>query len=170
MVYRKAKQKVRRAYSRGKSIFGGDILKNPFVVGLAAGVAKNALEGKKIIDIENIKNRISKLDGSNPLIFLVLGILAKNPILTGIGLFGIVDPPDDVEKKKELYRYSNIGENEESVGYSNVGENEESIGYSNVGENEEPAEYSNVGETQEQSEYSNIGETQKIEQKKRFVY
>ena len=60
MVYRKAKQKVRRVYSRGKSIFGGDIFKNPYIVGLAAGVAKNALSGKKIIDIENIKNRLSR--------------------------------------------------------------------------------------------------------------
>ena len=149
MVYRKAKQKVRRVYSRGKSILGGDLSKNPYVLGLAAGVAKNALSGKKIIDIENIKNRISKMDGTNPLILFGLGILAKNPIITAIGLFGIVDPPDDVEKKKELYRYSNFGENEESVGYSNAGENEESIGYSNVGENQEQSEYSNIGETQE---------------------
>ena len=125
MVYTKAKQKVRKVYSRGKSIFGGDILKNPYVVGLAAGVAKNALSGKKIIDIENIKNRISKMDGTNPLILFGLGILAKNPIITAIGLFGIVDPPDDSEKKKELDRYSNIGENEESAEYSNIGENEE---------------------------------------------
>ena len=51
MAYRKAKQRVRRVYSRGKSIFGGDILKNPYVLGIAAGVAKNALAGKKIIDI-----------------------------------------------------------------------------------------------------------------------
>jgi len=123
MVYRKAKQKVRRVYSRGKSLFGGDILKNPFILGIAAGVAKNALSGKKIIDIENIKNRISKMDGTNPLILLGAGILTKNPIITAIGLFGMVDPPD--EEKKE-----------------------EHIGYSNVGENEEPAEYSNVGETQ----------------------
>ena len=138
MTYRKAKQKVRRVYSRSKSILGGgDLLKNPYVLGLAAGVAKNALSGKKIIDIENIKNRISKMDGTNPLILFGLGILAKNPIITAIGLFGIVDPPDDAEKKKELYRYSNIGENEESVGYSNVGENEENIEYSNVGETEE---------------------------------
>ncbi|PIP26992.1 MAG: hypothetical protein COX30_04300, partial [Candidatus Moranbacteria bacterium CG23_combo_of_CG06-09_8_20_14_all_39_10] len=70
MTFRKAKQKVRRVYSRGKSIFSGDIFKNPIAVGLLAGVAKNALAGKKIIDIENIKNRISKVDGSNPLIFL----------------------------------------------------------------------------------------------------
>jgi len=47
MVYRRAKQTVRRVYSRGKSIFNGDLFKNPFVVGLAAGVAKNALAGKK---------------------------------------------------------------------------------------------------------------------------
>jgi len=47
MAYRKVKQKVRRVYSRGKSIFGGDFLKNPYFVGLAAGVAKNALSGKK---------------------------------------------------------------------------------------------------------------------------
>ena len=102
MVYRKAKQKVRRVYSRSKSILGGNILKNPFIVGLAAGVAKNALSGKKIIDIENIKNRISKIDGTNPLIFLGLGLLAKNPLLTAIGLFGVVDPPD--EEKKEFRR------------------------------------------------------------------
>ena len=109
MVYRKAKQKVRRVYSRGKSIFGGDFLKNPFIVGLAAGVAKNALSGKKIIDIENIKNRISKMDGTNPLILLGAGIMTKNPLITAIGLFGIVDPPDE-EKKEEFTGYSNVGE------------------------------------------------------------
>ena len=169
MVYRKAKQRGRRVYSRGKSLFGGDILKNPYILGIAGGIAKNVLAGKKIIDIENIKKRISKVDGTNPLILFGLGILAKNPIITGIGLFGIVDPPDE-EKKEELYRYSNIGENEESVGYSNVGENEESVGYSNVGENEESIGYSNVGESRESIDYSNVGETQKTEQKKRFVY
>jgi len=136
MAYRKAKQRVRRVYSRTKTLFGGDMFKNPYFVGLAAGVAKNALAGKKIIDIENIKKRISKVDGTNPLILFGLGILTKNPIITGIGLFGIVDPPDE-EKKEELLRYSNVGENEESVGYSNIGENEESTGYSNIGENEE---------------------------------
>ena len=135
MVYRKAKQKVRRAYSRGKSIFGGDLFKNPYMVGLAMGTIKNVLSGKKIIDIENIKNRISKVDGTNPLIFLGLGILAKNPLITAIGLFGIVDPPD--EKKEEYIGYSNLGENEESIGYSNLGESQENTEYSNVGENEE---------------------------------
>jgi len=134
MVYRRAKQKVRRVYSRGKSIFSGDLLKNPLIVGLAAGVAKNALSGKKIIDIENIKNRISKMDGTNPLIFLGLGLAAKNSLLTAIGLFGIVDPPDDIQKKEEISGYSNIGENEENIGYSNVGENEEPTEYSNIGE------------------------------------
>ena len=136
MVYRKAKQKVRRVYSRGKSLLGGDIFKNPFAVGLLTGVAKNALVGKKIIDIENIKKRISKIDGTNPLIFLGLGLLAKNPLLTAIGLFGVVDPPD-AEKKEEYVGYSNIGENEESARYSNIGENGESAGYSNIGETEE---------------------------------
>ena len=124
MVYRKAKQKVRRVYSRSKSIFGGDILKNPYIVGIAAGIVKNALSGKKIIDIEDIKTRISKVDGTNPLIFLGAGLAMKNPLLTAIGLFGIIDPPN-VEKKEELYRYSNIGENEEPTEYSNIGENEE---------------------------------------------
>jgi len=145
MAYRKAKQKVRRVYSRGKSIFGGDFLKNPYIIGIGAGVAKNALSGKKIIDIENIKNRISKMDGTNPLILFGAGILLKNPIITAIGLFGIVDPPD-AEKKEEYIGYSNVGENEESVGYSNVGETQESEGY------------------------SNIGDIQKTEPKKRFVY
>ena len=133
MVYRKAKQKVRRVYSRGKSIFGGNILKNPFVLGIAAGVAKNALSGKKIIDIENIKSRISKVDGTNPLILFGAGILAKNPLITAIGLFGVVDPPE-AEKKEEISMYSNIGENEEPSGYPKIGENEENTGYSNVGE------------------------------------
>jgi len=149
MVYRKAKQRVRRVYSRSKSIFGGDLLKNPYFVGVAAGVIKNAISGKKIIDIESIKNRISKIDGTNPMILLSAGILAKNPLITAIGLFGIVDPPDNAEKKEGLCMYSNVGENEESVGYSNIGENEESVGYSNVGENEESAGYSNIGETEE---------------------
>jgi len=145
MVYRKAKQKVRRVYSRSKSILNGDLLKNPYMVGLAMGVIKNTLSGKKIIDIENIKNRVSKMDGTNPLILFGLGVIAKNPIITAIGLYGIVDPPDE-EKKEELSMYSNIGENEEIHEYSNVGENEESAGYSNV------------------------GEIQKTEIKKRFVY
>ena len=134
MAYRRAKQRVRRVYSRSKSIFGGDLLKNPYFVGVAAGVIKNAISGKKIIDIENIKSRISKVDGTNPLILFGAGIISKNPILTAIGLFGIVDPPD--EKKEEYIGYSNVGENGESAGYSNVGENGESAGYSNVGEND----------------------------------
>ena len=158
MTYRKAKQKVRRVYSRGKSIFNGDLFKNPIIVGLAAGVAKNALSGKKIIDIENIKNRISKVDGTNPLILVGLGILAKNPLITAIGLFGLVDPPDDVEKNEEL------------PGYSNLGESQENSEYSNVGENQESTEYSNVGESQENSEYSNVGETEEITHKKRCVF
>jgi len=120
MVYKKAKQKVQRVYSRGKSIFGGDILKNPLVVGLLTGAFKNAVSGKKIIDIENIKNRISKVDGTNPLIFLGLGLLSKNPALTAVGLYAVIDPPD--EKKEEYIDYSNIGESQESTGYSNIGE------------------------------------------------
>ena len=146
MAYRKAKQKVRRVYSHSKSMFGGDFLKNPYILGVGAGMAKNALSGKKIIDIENIKDRVSKMDGTNPLILFGLGVIAKNPIITAIGLYGIVDPPDVSEKNEEYIGYSNVGENEESVGYSNVGESRESV------------------------DYSNIGETQKIEPKKRFVY
>ena len=133
MVYRKAKQKVRRVYSRGKSIFGGDLLKNPYFVGIAAGVVKNVISGKKIIDIENIKNRISKIDGTNPLIILGAGLVTKNPIVTAIGLFGIVDPPN-IEKNEELSQYSNVGESQESEGYSNIGESQENAGYSNIGE------------------------------------
>ena len=158
MVYKRAKQKVRRVYSRGKSLFGGDIFKNPFIVGIAAGVAKNALEGKKIIDVENIKERISKVDGTNPLIFLGAGLAMKNPLLTAIGLFRIIDPPDDTEKKEEYIGYSNVGENEENMGYSNVGESRKSVGYSNVRENEEPTGYSNIGENEE------------VKPKKRCVY
>ena len=135
MVYKKAKQKVRRVYSRGKSIFGGDLLKNPYMVGIAAGFAKNVLSRKKIIDIENIKNRISRVDGTNPLILFGAGILLKNPLLTAIGLFAIVDPPN-IEKNEELPRYLNIGESQENTGYTNVGEMQESEGYSNIGESQ----------------------------------
>jgi len=156
MVYKRAKQKVRRVYSRGKSLFGGDLLKNPYIVGIAAGVAKNALSGKKIIDIEGIKERISKVDGTNPLFLLGLGLLTKNSALTAIGMYAVVDPPN-VEKKEEY------------IGYSNVGESQESEGYSNIGESQENTEYSNIGESQENIEYSNIGEIQKTE-KKRCVY
>jgi len=145
MVYRKAKQNVRRVYSRGKSIFGSDIFKNPYMVGIAAGIIKNALAGKKIIDIENIKNRVSKMDGTNPLIFLGAGLAMKNPLITAIGLFGIVDPPN-TEKKEEYIGYTNVGESQESTGYSNIGEGQENTGY------------------------SNIGEIQKTQIKKRFVY
>ena len=135
MVYRKAKQRVRRVYSRGKSLFGGDFFKNPIAVGLLTGVAKNALAGKKIIDIENIKKRISRVDGTNPLIFLGAGLAMKNPLITAIGLFGIVDPPD-AEKKEEICMFSNIGENQERSEFSNIGESQESTGYSNIGETE----------------------------------
>jgi len=127
-------------------MLSGDLLKNPYFVGIAAGVFKNTLSGKKIIDVEDIKNRISKMDGTNPLIFLGLGLAAKNPLLTAIGLFGIVDPPDDIEKKEEI------------------------SGYSNIGENQEQSQYSNIGENQEQSEYSNIGENEGIIPKKKCVY
>ena len=167
MVYKKAKQKVRRVYSRGKSLLGGDIFKNPYILGIALGGIKNALSGKKIIDIENIKNRISKMDGTNPLILFGVGLAMKNPIITAIGLYGIVDPPD--EKKEELSGYSNLGENEETAEYSNVEENQEQTEYSNVGESQENTEYSNIGESQENTEYSNIGEIQKIE-KTRCVF
>ena len=145
MVYRKTKQKVRRVYSRSKTLFGGDFLKNPYFVGIATGAIKNALSGKKIIDVANIKSRISKMDGTNPLILLGLGIATRNPLITAISLFGIVDPPEE-EKKEEYIGYSNVGESQESEGYTNVGENEENV------------------------EYSNVGETEKIEPKKRFVY
>jgi len=136
MVYKKAKQRVRRVYPHGKSILGGNILKNPIVVGLAAGGIKNALTEKKIIDFEDIKTRVSKMDGTNPLIFLGAGLLLGNPALTAIGAYAVIDPPG-------------VRENQELVEYSNVGGNEESTEYSNVGGNEEPFEYSNVGETQE---------------------
>jgi len=68
---------------------------------------------------------------------LGVGLAMKNPLITAIGLFGIVDPPDDAEKKEEYIGYSNIGENEEIQEYSNVGETQESTGYLDVGENEE---------------------------------
>jgi len=115
-------------------MLSGDLLKNPLIVGLVAGAFKNTLSGKKIIDVEDIKNRISKIDGTNPLIFVGLGLLAKNPALTAIGMYAVVDPPN-VEKKEEYNGYLNVGESQQSTGYSNVGESQENSEYSNVGEN-----------------------------------
>ena len=132
MVYRKAKQRVRRVYSRSKSILNSNIFKNSVIVGIAAGVAKNAATGKKIIDIESIKTRVLNMDGSNPAIFLGLGILTHNPALTAIGAYAVIDPPD--EKKEGYLGYSNVGEIQEQSGYSNIGESQESTGYSNIGE------------------------------------
>ena len=43
MAYRKAKQKVRRVYSRSKSIFGGDLLKNPYILGIGLGDRKSVV-------------------------------------------------------------------------------------------------------------------------------
>ena len=137
MVYRKAKQKVRRVYSRGKSILSGSILKNPAILGLMAGGIKNAATGKKIIDVESIKTRVSKMDGTNPLIFLVAGLFLHSPALTAIGAYAVIDPPDVSEKKEEYIGYLNTGESQESVGYSNTGESQESVGYSNIGESQE---------------------------------
>ena len=152
MVYRKAKQRARRVYSRGKSILSGsNILKNPIVIGLAAGAAKNAITGKKIIDFEDIKTRISKMDATNPLIFLGAGILAKNSALAAIGAFMFIDPPATAEKE-EPKEYTNIGESEEPVGYTNIRESEEPVGYTNTGESEEPVGYTNVGENEEKTE------------------
>ena len=145
MAYRKAKQRVRRVYSRGKTFLGSNIFKNPLVAGLLVGGIKNALTGKKIIDIESIKTRVLKMDGSNPAIFLGLGILTHNPALTAIGAYAVIDPPD-AEKKEGYIGYSNVGEIQENTGYTNIGEGQENTGY------------------------SNIGEKQKIEPKKRFVY
>ena len=122
MVYRKTKQKVRRVYSRGKSILSGSILKNPAILGLMVGGIKNAATGKKIIDVESIKTRVSKMDGTNPLIFLVAGLFLHIPALTAIGAYAVIDPPDP-EKNQEQIKYSNIGENEELAEYSNVEEN-----------------------------------------------
>jgi len=136
MAYRKAKQRVRRVYSRSKSILGGDIFKNPAIIGLMVGGIKNAATGKKIIDLESIKMRVSKMDGTNPLIFLVAGLFLHSPALSAIGAYAVIDPPD-TEKKEEICMYSNIGENRESAGYSNIGESQENIGYSNIGETEE---------------------------------
>ena len=135
MVYRKAKQRARRVYSRGKTFLGSNIFKNPLVAGLLVGGIKNALTGKKIIDVESIKTRDLKMDGSNPAIFLGLGILTHNPALTAIGAYAVIDPPD-AEKKEEYIDYSNIGEIEEIPKYSNIGEGQEFIGYSNIGETE----------------------------------
>ena len=92
--------KVKRTYTRARGILGNsNILQNPAVVGLIAGIVKNMISGQSPIDVSSIQRRITQPNAKSPLIYLILGHILKNKPLQAIGVFRIVDPPvvDDID-------------------------------------------------------------------------
>ena len=92
--------KVKRAYTRARGIFGtSNFLQNPYIVGGLAGIIKNIINGQPPIDIQNIQGRITQPNAKNPLVYLLAGYLLKNKSLMTIGTFLAVDPPvsEDVD-------------------------------------------------------------------------
>jgi len=89
--------------------YGGSIrriIENPIVVGALAGIARNITKGEPPIDVEKIKNQVTQLNATNPLLFLGAGLLLKSKALQAIGAFLIVDPPEETSLDKEtLYKY-----------------------------------------------------------------
>ena len=99
-MVRRRINKVKRTYTRARGILGNsNILQNPIVMGLMAGVAKNMINGQPPINIQSIQKRITQPNAKNPLIYFILGHLMKNKPLQAIGAFQIVDPPaaDDID-------------------------------------------------------------------------
>ena len=86
--------KVKRTYTRARGILGtSNILQNPTVVGLVAGIAKNMINGQPPIDVSSIQRRITQPNAKNPLIYFILGHIMKNKPIQAIGAFLITDPP-----------------------------------------------------------------------------
>ena len=86
--------RVKRTYHRARGILGSsNILQNPEVVGLLAGIAKNMINGQPPIDVSSIQRRITQPNAKNPLIYLLFGHFLKNKPLMAIGAFQIIDPP-----------------------------------------------------------------------------
>ena len=92
--------KAKRTYTRARGILGNsNILQNPAVVGLIAGIAKNMINGQPPIDVSSIQRRITQPNAKNPLLYLLLGhFLHSKPLMT-VGAFLAVDPPvsEDVD-------------------------------------------------------------------------
>ena len=93
-MVRKRINRVKRTYTRARGILGNsNILQNPAVVGLIAGIAKNMINGQPPIDVSSIQRRITQPNAKNPLIYLIVGhFLHSKPLMT-VGAFLTVDPP-----------------------------------------------------------------------------
>ena len=86
--------RVKRTYSRARGILGNsNILQNPAVVGLIAGIVKNMINGQPPINIQSIQRRVTQPNAKNPLICLLVGYFLHNKPLMAIGAFQIIDPP-----------------------------------------------------------------------------
>ena len=86
--------RVKRTYTRARGILGNsNILQNPIVMGLMAGVAKNMINGQPLINIQSIQKRITQPNAKNPLTYILAGYFLKNKQLMTIGTFLAVDPP-----------------------------------------------------------------------------
>ena len=113
--------RIKRTYTRARGVLGNsNILQNPAVVGLIAGMAKNMINGQSPIDVSSIQRRITQPNAKNPLIYLILGHILKNKPLQAIGAFQIVDPPvseDDVDdmSDEEIEALSEEIEDEEKI-------------------------------------------------------
>ena len=93
-MVRRRINRVKRTYHRARGILGSsNILQNPAVVGLLAGIAKNMINGQPPIDVSSIQRRVTQPNAKNPLIYFLLGHLMNNKPLQTIGAFLIVDPP-----------------------------------------------------------------------------
>ena len=92
--------KVKRTYTRARGILGNsNIIQNPVVMGLVAGISKNVINGQPPINVQSIQKRITQPNAKNPIVPLLLGYFLKNKPLMTVGAFLIVDPPaaDDID-------------------------------------------------------------------------
>jgi len=86
--------KVKRTYTRARGILGNsNIIQNPVVMGLVAGISKNVINGQPPINVQSIQKRITQPNAKNPIVPLLLGYFLKSKPLMTIGVFQIVDPP-----------------------------------------------------------------------------
>ena len=120
-MVRRRINKVKRTYTRARGILGNsNILQNPIVMGLMAGVAKNMINGQPPINIQSIQKRITQPNAKNPLTYILAGYFLKNKPLMTIGTFLAVDPPvsediDDMsdEEIKALFEENEVDDDEE---------------------------------------------------------
>ena len=118
-MVRRRINKVKRTYTRARGILGNsNILQNPIVMGLMAGVAKNMINGQPPINIQSIQKRITQPNAKNPLTYILAGYFLKNKPLMTIGTFLAVDPPvsEDIDDMSDEEIEALLKEIEEEEG------------------------------------------------------